>query len=127
MLGSSNSVNTELKSSFPHDFRNLLRMTESQFEYLLQRVSNLISRSDTSMRQAINAKTKLEVTLRYLATGNSFKSLEFVFRVSKYTISKFIPDTCGAIYNVLTKFIQISKIIYYAFKSYFLLILTLNI
>lgn len=50
MLGLSNLVNTELKSSFPHDFRDLLRMTESQFEYLLQRVSNLISRSDTNMR-----------------------------------------------------------------------------
>jgi len=71
VLGVSNLVNTVFKSNFPDDFRNLLRMTETQFEYLLQRV---ISKSDTNMRQAIGAKTKLEMTLRYLATGDSFKS-----------------------------------------------------
>lgn len=75
MLGASNLVSMELKSNFPEDFRNLLRMTEFQFEYLLKRVTNIISKSDTNMRQAISAKTKLEVTLRYLATGDSFKSL----------------------------------------------------
>jgi len=89
MLGASNLVSMELKSNFPEDFRNLLQMTECQFEYLLLRVTNIISKSDTNMRQAINAKTKLEVTLRYLATGDSFKSLELLFRVPKNTISIF--------------------------------------
>jgi len=110
MLGASNLVSMELKSNFPEDFRNLLRMTECQFEYLLLRVTNIISKSDTNMRQAINAKTKLEVTLRYLATGDSFKSLEFLFRVPKNTISKFIPETCEAIYNELAEFIQVSTL-----------------
>lgn len=87
MLGTSNLVSMELKINFPEDFRNLLRMTEFQFEYLLLRVTNIISKSDTNMRQAISAKTKLEVTLRYLATGDSFKSLEFLFRVPKNTIN----------------------------------------
>jgi len=83
-------------------------MTEFQFEYLLSRVTNIISKSNTNMRQAISAKTKLEVTLRYLATSDSFKSLEFLFRVPKNTISKFIPETCEAIYNELAEFIQVS-------------------
>lgn len=108
MLGASNLVSMELKSNFSEDFRNLLRMTEFQFEYLLLRVTNKISKSNTNMRQAISAKTKLEVTLRYLATGDSFKSLEFLFRVPKNTISKFIPETCEAIYNELAEFIQVS-------------------
>ncbi|CAI6358602.1 unnamed protein product [Macrosiphum euphorbiae] len=108
MLGASNLVSMELKSNFPEDFRNLLRMTECQFEYLLLRVTNIIAKSDTNMRQAINAKTKLDVTLRYLATSDSFKSLEFLFRVPKNTISKFIPETCEAIYNELAEFIQVS-------------------
>lgn len=101
MLGASNLVSMELKCNFPDDYRNLLRMTKFQFEYLLLRVKNIISKSDTNMRQAISAKTKLQVTLRYLATGDSFKSLEFLFRVPKNTISKFIPETCKAIYNEL--------------------------
>lgn len=75
------------------------------------------------MRLAISAKTKLEAMLRYLAIGDSFKVWNFC-SVFQKTISKFILDTCGAIYNVLTVFIQVSKIIQYAFKIYFLLILT---
>ena len=61
---------------------------------------------------AVNAKTKLQVTSRYLATGDSFKSLEFLFSVPKNTISKFIPETYEAINKTLNEFIQVSKIIY---------------
>lgn len=39
------------------------------------------------------------ITLRFLATGNSYKSLEYSFRVAHNTISKFIPEVCSAIYE----------------------------
>ena len=42
---------------------------------------------------------KLVITLRYLATGNSYKSLEYDFRVANSTISLFIPQVCQAIYD----------------------------
>ena len=75
--GATNLVDTELKNQYADDFKNLLRMTEDQFEYLLQRVGPLISKSDTNMRKAISAKTKLEVTLWYVAAGDSFKNFKF--------------------------------------------------
>ncbi|XP_074037262.1 putative nuclease HARBI1 [Leptinotarsa decemlineata] len=59
------------------------------------------------MRQALTPKIKLQVTLRYLATGDSFKSLEYLFRVPKNTISKFIPETCKAIIKELEEFIKV--------------------
>lgn len=40
---------------------------------------------------------KLAITLRFLAMGNSFRSLEFSFRVAHNTISIFIPEVCQAI------------------------------
>ena len=43
------------------------------------------------------AALKLAVTLRYLATGNSYISLQYGFRVAFNTISKFIPEVCQAI------------------------------
>lgn len=61
------------------------------------------------MSEAIPADTKLKLTLRYLATGDSFKSLEYFFRVPKCTISLFLPEVCSEIYTALAEFIEVSQ------------------
>ena len=40
---------------------------------------------------------KLAITLRYLATGSSYKTLAFAFRVASNTIFLFIPEVVDAI------------------------------
>ncbi|KAK4884851.1 hypothetical protein RN001_001122 [Aquatica leii] len=55
------------------------------------------------MKQALPAKVKLEITLRYLATGDSLASLQYLFRVPKCTISHFLPVVLNAIYMALKK------------------------
>jgi len=71
-------------------------------------VYELIKKEDTQMRMAIPPKTKLEVTLRYLATGDSFKSLEYLFRVLECIISLlFIPEVLTAISQLLEPFIKV--------------------
>lgn len=42
---------------------------------------------------------KLAITLRFLATGNSYRSLAFEFRVAHNSICQFIPEVCTAIYE----------------------------
>lgn len=121
-LGGTHFIKNELYNHHREDYKNMLRMTEMQFADLLNRVSALITKSDTNMRKAITPSTKLEVTLRYLATGDSFKSLEYFFRVPKNTISSFVPHTCEAIYYVLRDFIRVSTILYYVFKINFILL-----
>ncbi|KAG5880109.1 hypothetical protein JTB14_011612 [Gonioctena quinquepunctata] len=88
-------------SEIPEDFKNLLRMCEHHFHYLLRLVSSKIQRSDTNMREALPAKLKVEVTLQYLATGDSFKSLEYLFGVPKSSISKFIQEVMDAVCDAL--------------------------
>jgi len=63
--------------------RNILRMDRARFDALLQMIDGLIWKQDTRMRMAIPTVTKLEITLRvrYIATEDSFKSLEYLFRV----------------------------------------------
>lgn len=50
-------------------FRDLLRMSVEDFNYLLERVSPAIIKKDTHLRKAISPRERLSVTLRFLATG----------------------------------------------------------
>jgi len=59
------------------------------------------------MRDALPAKLKLEVTLRYLATGDSYKTLQYMYRVGKSSISEFIPEVFKAIFEELKEFIKV--------------------
>ena len=73
-------------------FRRYFRMNREQFEYLLHRIENTITRKDTVMRDAISARERLCITLRYLATGETFSSLESQFRASRTAISYIIVE-----------------------------------
>lgn len=93
-------LNCELRSN-PRKFRNYLRMDANNFDYLVSCVSPLIQKSETNFRKSISPAERLAVTLRYLASGSSMRSLSYEFRMSKTIISKLIPETCDAIYQVL--------------------------
>ena len=51
------------------------------------------------VRDLISVEEKLAITLRFLATGESCKSLRYQFRISDSAISLFIKPVCDAIYN----------------------------
>ena len=71
------------------------------FDEILEKVKPLISKQDTVMRSAISAHDKLCITMRFLASGASYKDLMYSFSVSTASISKFVPEVCQAIYDVL--------------------------
>lgn len=91
----------ELRFHHPKDFTNFLRMSANDFDYLLDLVSPLITKKDTKMRKVIPPGERLALALRYLATGDSFKSLEYLFRIPQSTISTIMPAVLDAIYAVL--------------------------
>ncbi|XP_046145946.1 uncharacterized protein LOC123989267 [Osmia bicornis bicornis] len=64
-------------------------------------------RKDTNFRAAIPASIRLVVTLRYLATGDSFTSLIYTFKISKQLISKIVPEVCEALISTLKNFVKI--------------------
>nr|XP_034195291.1 uncharacterized protein LOC117611449 [Osmia lignaria] len=61
----------------------------------------------TNMREPLSSKLKLEITLRYLCSGDSFNSLMYLFRVPSTTISHFIPEVCDALTTVLKEYLQV--------------------
>lgn len=82
-------------------FRDFLRMSFADFEHLLELVKPLIEKKDTHLRRAIPAGERLALTLHYLATGQNFHSLQYVFRLPQCSISKIIPPVLDAIWSVL--------------------------
>lgn len=107
-LGASEGLLKELASEDKEEYRNHLRMSEEKFNELLGKVQDRLKKQDTVMRQALSPKLKLQITLRYLATGDSFSTLASVYRVPKNTISNFLKDVCTAIYQALQDFIKVS-------------------
>ena len=67
----------------------------------MENIRPLITKQTTRLRKPIPAEQKLAITIRYLATGESFASLMYQYRVHESTISKFIPEVCQAIFETL--------------------------
>lgn len=68
-LGFSNTIVKELTIEDSAEFRGMFRMDVNSFKYLLDKISPHITKSDTFFRKSISAAEKLQITLRYLATG----------------------------------------------------------
>lgn len=105
--GASSQLIKELRMEDPLEYKACLRMSPESFDELLQLVESKISKQDTIMRKALPPKLKLEVTLSFLATGNSYRSLQHFFRVSKPAISDFIPKVCEALCDSLQEYIKV--------------------
>lgn len=99
----------ELKENEPQDYRNYMRIDEEKFTKLLDMIKNKITKEDTVMRQAISAKFRLAITLRYLATGNSFEDLKFSAAISPQAIGKIVLETCDALNEKLKNYIKVSQ------------------
>ena len=87
----------KLTSEDVSGYKNFLRMDPEMFQELLVRVGPKIEKKDSFCRKALEPGLKLAITLRYLATGNSYRSLQYGFRVASNTISLLIPAVCEAI------------------------------
>lgn len=105
--GATNMIMKELYYQDPREYQAVM-LAPSQSEVLLNLIAPNIQRSDTFMREAIPAKVKLEVTLTFLASGMTFRMWSVLYRVSKASISKMIPEVCDAISESLKDYIKVS-------------------
>ncbi|KYQ53541.1 hypothetical protein ALC60_00067 [Trachymyrmex zeteki] len=105
--GASNNLVNELEQCDHEKFFNYFRMEPVLFEKLLQLVGPSITKQ-SAVREAIPPETRLHITIRFLASGDSTRSLSYAFRVGHNTISKIVSETCEAIWQCLkdTAFIK---------------------
>ena len=76
-------------------------MEPSLFDELFDKVKLFLVKKNTNMRDAISAHDRLCLTLRFLASGASYKDLSYSFRISTSSISTIVPAVCKVIYDAL--------------------------
>ena len=90
-------------------------MDVGDFEFILGKISHLISpqMSNFGGHLPIVPDERLALTLRYIATGESFQSLSFQFRISLNAVSYIIKGCCNAMVDesvpVFVKHFHLSK------------------
>lgn len=98
----------ELREEKQEVYKNFIRMKPEDFDWLLEQVTPFIKKQDTHLRNSISPGERLAITLRFLATGDSYRDLGYSFRIHSSTVGKIIPETCKAIFQVLNNFIKVN-------------------
>lgn len=97
----------DLKKEPSGRFHNFCRMDATVFESLLSRIAPTLIKKDTNMRKSIPVQERLAVALRFFASGDSYGSLSFLFKISKQTVSKCVDEVCKALIEELKEEIQV--------------------
>ena len=99
------------------EFKRFTRVDISLFDEIHTAIAPRITREDTNFRQCVTSGERLAITLRFLATGDSYPSLQALFRVSVSTICKLIPETCQALIEVYSEELIILPETEYSWKQ----------
>lgn len=111
-------LNGMLRNGNPKLYENFVRMNSDDFDVLLNLVTPLIEKQDTTFRSSISAAERLALTLRFLAIGDSYINLMYLFRVSMAAISGIIEETCDALYHTLRKeYMKVNSSFYFLFNN----------
>ena len=88
-----------------------MRMPHAKFAQLADMLSESIKKQDTPLRMAILPRAHLALMLRFLVTGESFKSLSFQFRIGKATVSEIVQvDYKSRICDTPRRFLPFSNV-----------------
>ena len=82
-------------------FAEYMKMSHGKFNELLNIIGPSVQKKDTVMRNSIPPGECLALTLRYLATGESFQSLSFQFPIGRKTIGEIVMEVYTVILDTL--------------------------
>ncbi|XP_023234242.1 uncharacterized protein LOC111633839 [Centruroides sculpturatus] len=75
--------------------KGVAAITENQFQHLLHQISPRIQKQTIKFEEPISPAERLTVTLRFLATGITFRDLTWEFRIDQdtvYPLHVFVAD-----------------------------------
>lgn len=83
-------------------YKEMMRMNYETFRKILTAIEPIITkRQVVGGHKVITPSARLTIALRFLATGETFRSLQFQFRMGKSTISYIVREVCQAIHSIL--------------------------
>ena len=90
-------------------YKEVMRMSHEEFLYILRSMEKDFTYYAALRRtrvlggnEVICPKARLTVTIRFLASGETYRSLSFQFRMSRGAISYIVKDVCNAIIKNLS-------------------------
>ena len=69
-------------------------MDKMHFGYLLERLHPFLIKQGTIMRESIKPSKQCCLFIRYVQRGETFRSLEYQFRVSRRSIARIVERAC---------------------------------
>ena len=97
--GLCNNLAKELRLGDTRVYNEMMRMKYSSFQFLLANIERDVTPVELAKGELkpMSPAELLTLTQRFLATGESFRSLSFQFRISKSAISYIVQKVCWAI------------------------------
>ena len=81
----------------------MFRMDVTDLENILAKISDITSPKERlGVTNPVQAGERLALTLRFLATGETFQSLSFQYRISLNVVSYIVKGCCKAIVERMT-------------------------
>ncbi len=90
LYGQYERMMSELEVENPAAFKNFVWVEPAIFRELLNRLWPAIGKQDTFYRKALHLGLRLAIMFMFLATGDSYHSLMYGFRVAHNTISSIV-------------------------------------
>ena len=87
----------ELRKEDPRAFQQFMRMPPAMFDELVQRLTPRLSKQDTNWRGSLEPGLKVAITLRHMASGNTYRNMQYGWRVPHNTISVLVREVVQAI------------------------------
>ncbi|XP_046960707.1 protein ANTAGONIST OF LIKE HETEROCHROMATIN PROTEIN 1-like [Vanessa cardui] len=97
----SSEFNTLFNELDDENFKMYYRVSRQQFDELLTMIAKDIAKIDTNFRKAISPEERLAICLRFLATGDSYKTIGYNYRVGDRSVSRIVENVCQAVWNHL--------------------------